>query len=423
MKTVYLIVITVIFCSCSTFKSQESQPFFGKVVMRGSEQIGEREPASVKEVVNLDILKDFVLLDSYGKEIRYRLETRFWTNKDQAYLKKKLDRVVQKTLYDVLEDIKKADIAKEKGESESSVSVTSSLKDHFVQHLLKEFVKTLYLYKILNGTFQFDIAVVPLDDNPLTFATEFSSNQLVIYPDENISPASLSKELEQGSMDLPKRIARLEFPHQREGDIFLAGNISVAFKLVDFDINPLRPIPNTKKNAVKGTIIYRKYIRKGVKYFTFRCHKKSCHKMKINDIEYDDDRYLTVDYIYNFNLKNLLPKLDIVRFYPGTLKGRGYYKTGIFSHLATVWDREEKSVKGSWLLSGKYKHQPFTFKLRKIELNLIKNKISVEGYTLVKGMYDESGVDSKIKRFLRQNHQELINSLEISPYLMGRGEE
>jgi hypothetical protein len=313
-------------------------------------------------------------------------------------------------MHDVLTDLQKSEIELEKGES-SEFSLTGSLKDHLIGHLIKEFVKTLYIYKIVNGTFQIDISIVPLQDNSENFDNELSSNQLVQFP---VKESGLAEFLNEKNTGLPKRIMRVNFPLS-EDDQFLAGNISIAFKLADFDINPLRPIPNPKKNSVKGQLIYRKYMRRN----NVDSRSVSMKNVTISNTDIKDGSNLfTVDYMYKFNLGSLIPQAKKIDIHFGRLEGRGHYKTGMFSYLRSLFERKEKSIKKSpWVIKGKYRSSGFQFAVKELSFNVEKKKFDLNGH--MKGARRLRTVNHEDRRgiySMEKNGKKLIEHLKLKSY-------
>ncbi len=366
MNKTCLLAVLILMASCSTYNNQSKSSAFGEYVQDVS---AKRKPASVSSPLNVSLLEDFVLLDDYGKQVHYRMETSFWTNKDQQYLGKKLKAVLSKTMHDVLLDMKSA--------GDKKISLVASMKGNITGHLLNEFVKTLYFYKIVSGTFQFDIAIVPLTDSPKNFSNELSSNQLLQFS----STGNMSKLLQQKDHGVAKQISKVFFPVKGD-EQFLGGNISIAFKLLDFDINPLKPIPNIKKNAVKGQIVYRKYLRKNnLDMSSVNTRQVSFSSVKIRE---GKSQHITADYIYDFNLAHLIPALQRVDIWPGVLKGRRHYATGVISHLKSVFQKKESSIKGkNWQVRGTSLinniDAPFYLSLKKISYFSEQHKFKVTG--------------------------------------------
>jgi predicted Rdx family selenoprotein len=341
------------------------------------------------------------------------MESSFWTSKDKEYLRKKLKRVLQQTMHDVLMDLKKGS-----KDHEKQGAITALIKKHAVEYILKEFVKTLYLYKIVNGNFEFNISVVPYPDTSASFDNEFSSNQLIIVPVDG----SLSSYLKQDELGLPEKIAQVKFP-QSDNPYFVGGNLSLRIKLLDFDFNPLKPIPNTKKNAIKGEIVIRKYYKMNLPTEQLRTAQL---QMKL-DTKKGRDTYFTVDNIYKFNLKKLSPQFHQTILYPGVLQSRRHMKTGLLSHLTYLRFKHEKSLRGrKWLFRGEYLQQNLnsnflatvrhiSFTPRKgleLDINVVSDQI----------LSSEEEISTTPTEF-KQSLTEIIGFLNISQYLQNFSSE
>ena len=123
-----------------------------------------------------------------------------------------------------------------------------------------------------------------------------------------VSVGSLSEYLsreEEGQVD---RIIKANLPYVGEKQ-YQGGSITLWVKVLDTAWNPLKPIPNPKKNAIKGFLRFRKYLRVNRKE-SIEALKGPVELLHITPSDEGGPIYYTVDLIKTFNLQELTPKLD-----------------------------------------------------------------------------------------------------------------
>ncbi len=272
-----------------------------------------REPAadllSIVEAADLRLYQDFFHTETHQKQLRQNVRFKLWTDMDSQYLKDKtkqaLDEAIAKTFAP-------------NGEGK----LVEKLKRNIMSEFLEEFVKTLTFYKIVNGTIQFDFYFLPEADSPSDFSNELASNRLIRLKEAGTLGSKL-QELDTWTVTgqfarMRSSLAQLSNPGA-EGDYRYAGGvISINIKLLDmrWDIFH-RPIPNTKKNAVKGFVRYRRYfIRKDLKSDLDACGKLA---FSSENSQGSGRQFVTVDIYKGFNLANFLPQRETLEVFPGRL--------------------------------------------------------------------------------------------------------
>jgi predicted Rdx family selenoprotein len=186
---------------------------------------------------------------------------------------------------------------------------------------------------------------------------------------------------------------------------------------LDFDFNPLRPIPNTKKNAVKGEVIIRKYYQMNLPVESLRTTQL---QMQL-DTKKGRDTYFTMDNIYEFNLKQLTPKFTKTVLYPGVLKSRRHMKTGLLSHLTYLRFKREKTVKGrKWVFHGKYLQQNlnenFSATIKRISFTP-KKGVVLDIYVTADQVLSRDEETSTTPKEFKESTDEIINFLNVNRYL------
>ncbi|MCM2277831.1 MAG: hypothetical protein NDJ89_07115 [Oligoflexia bacterium] len=276
-----------------------------------------REPASAGlteffKGVDGKLLSDFFQLDTRGKQLRYRVQSRLWTSMDDEYLQEQARRALNDAIARTLET---KDIEKRSGEEPS---LASRLKGNLMESFLEEFVKTWKFYKIVNGTLQLDLYFLPERDSPSDYGPELASNGLVRMNDTGSLAARL-RELDEASFTRRIHAAGKFVPGKgfADGDPlrYVGGVITLNIKILDSRWKPLQKLlPSPRKNAVKGYIRYRRYFAGR----ELAASDGACGKGAFEG-NAAGDRFTTVDVYKTFNLEKLAPKAERLEVFPGRI--------------------------------------------------------------------------------------------------------
>ena len=259
--------------------------------------VEKREPASSLD--NLDnhvaFVREFVSPNSEGKHIRYKMSFSFNTSMDKAYLKETAQQAFEYAVAKTL-GVSEKMLQEQNGRD----SLLNRFKGNLTEALLQEFVKTLYVYKILNGTIQVNLQFSPEPDSPYSMQNELANNHLVHFGDTNSTWQKLDVLLNQSATNQSANLVHnplVKENVQKEGKAFIGGNITLWLKLVDLNWEPFKqPIPRTRENAVKGFIRFRKFYIAEHNAFP----KLICPQVK---------PLVTEDTYLNFNIANMKPTL------------------------------------------------------------------------------------------------------------------
>lgn len=221
-------------------------------------------------------LSDFLDLDTHNRQIRYQMESDYWTNADQERMLQGLRKVINTSLEQSFIDLNK------NPEQNNLVEV---VKGHIVKSVLKQFLFNHSFFNFLKYDFQFNLKLVPYLDNVNQFDNELSSNQLIDTTLEEMSLYDFVTGPNEGLPQKTLKIIPLITKQDKWG--FLSGQIMLEFQTI--------------KGLSPGStdLTYRKYFY----------HPRT----KI--------QFLTIDTIYNFALAGKDPTLKKVVIYPGQMKG------------------------------------------------------------------------------------------------------
>ncbi len=247
------------------------------------------------------VYRHYFSLDTQGKRVRYAVEFRFGTDMDQEYLRNRARAAFQTA------------IAKTLGAENPEKGLMARFKGNLMEGVLEEFVYTLYVLKIINGTIQVDLNFFPVADDPGSFQNELANNHLVV----DGARGALAKRMEQNSTDVERWKNGLALGSQA------GGAVTLWLKLVDMNWDPLnRLVPKPKENAVKGYFRFRQFTTlENLNLSGLACSGPT----KITSFRFQpgkkqpavDRQVLTVDVVKSFNLKNLLPRNESLEIYPG----------------------------------------------------------------------------------------------------------
>lgn len=338
-KSKYIYLTLSLFCLFLSARHTESY-------WSNQESKHKRTPSSLELLSQKD---PQVYSDFFGKDKKMKVE--FWTDKDEESIKKRSRLALHQAMSETLLASKSKKLTKE------------IFKNNLIESFSRNFLKSLYLLKIANGTFQIDLHFEP--SQAKQFEELMNSNQLIDQSDKGTLLDSLTERPRSLDKELIGRIPQnQESPYQA-----LGGSITLWFKILDLSWNPIDPIPNPKENAVKGFVKYRRYFSMkrdwnpvleldGIKAkFNSKWETKSA------------PRILTVDITNRFNLKSLIPKPEKLEIFFGKILLPKKYKTGFLKNI----DLFSKDVRvNNLLLEG----EGFSFKLKKLEFDLLEQSFS-----------------------------------------------
>jgi len=281
-----------------------------------------RAPASgggvfkILEGIDPELTRDFFSAETYGKNLRFTVRAKLWTDLDKPYM--------QENLKSALEDA----VAKTLDPASGASPLTQVLKKNLMSEFMQHFVYRLGVLKLVNGTVQVDFHFLPESDDAQTLVQEMASNQLVRFG----AVGTLGKQLAdldswsvtQQVRDMtPKIIALRQAVGKDMENVLVGGTVSLYLKLLDTHWRISKPIPNTGKNAVKGFVRYRRYF---VRPSALPSQAAACEDplVKLDRLEWDSKKsnpaqFYTVDVYKSFNLKGMIPEPDTVEIFPGRL--------------------------------------------------------------------------------------------------------
>lgn len=301
--------------------------FFLGLLLASCSHGGNRAPSSEAPATEGDPLAldttlytDFFTVETGGKRLKYRMEFRFHTDIDKEHLRTRAFAAFQTALAKTL--------------STNEATLANRLKKNVMESILEEFVYTLYVLKIINGTIQADVHFFPVNDSPFDLTAELDNNNLILGDQRG----KLALKLEDlGSKTDTQRIAaamKNEVVRARaeSGEYkYLGGSISLWIKIADLRWNPLEKfLPDPKKNAVKGFLRFRRhYLADPLRKAGIDCGSG----LRLKELRFgpskeatDTKQFVTVDVYKDFNLGSLLPKNESADIYFGLLlptnKGR-----------------------------------------------------------------------------------------------------
>lgn len=382
-----------------------------------------REIASFKHLVDPLILEDYFINESYNKYMSYELEPRFWTSLDGKYLKTKASLALHETFTKTFIQMEK----------ENEHNLTAVFKKNLLDTVVNQYIKTLNFYKIFNGAFQFDFNFTPKEHRFLTYDDELSSNQLVIHNKKN----NLHQMMVKPDHSWAKAVHLSKTPHSGEQYQYNGGSISVWLKLLDLNLLKLQnPVPNPKKNALKGYIRYRKY---------FRVNEPSKINLEINNdlisskmLHFKKNSkenfiYMTVDIYQKFNLKSMIPQNDKMVINFGSIIPNNLNRDSIFKDMINMFSNEKKIETATLTLRGETKSasgkQKFRTKIETLVYSFVDkkftnhSKIHTKLHTSYRSSQGSGHLKLKIKNsILKNNKQQLIKAFHLDKFSSDLGQ-
>ena len=295
---------------------------------------------------SLEIYRDYFSYPTYQKYLSYDLSLNFRTDKDEPYVKRVLQKSLRETIRTSL--IQKKAITTEEGIEIHDKGLVALIKGNLVNSLVDNFVKTIKVYKIINGTFQIDLNFVPRSQKEFGYDAELNSNELVNWSKKD----SLYEELMEEEQPFHQKVLETAVPSSSNTYQYKGGQITIWFKVMD--LVPTVKIPNPKKRGVKGFIRLRRYYRAPelantepfIEDKDFRLnmvHFKSLKKRNKNGVS---ENFVTADIYKEFDLENPVPKLDRVELHFGKVLPDNFHKNSLIGKLFAY---KEKTIETSEL--------------------------------------------------------------------------
>lgn len=365
--------------------------------------------------VDIDLITDYFDYPTYGKLINHKIRTNFYTNKNEKYLKEKSLRTIQEAFQKTFEH--------KKPEEKAAKLFTKNLYSEFIDN----FIKTIQITKIVNGQFQFDFEFSPEINQSIEFTKELSTNDLI----DTRNQESLLEIVDAPQKDITDEILDIPWPDSGDYYQYVGGNITVWFKVLDLVWKPTSPIPNPKKNAVKGFLRFRKYFK--VNPQNSKLHLIENRFFNIENIIFmkedeSDLRYVTVDVYKTFDLENLTPQLDRMEIHFGKLKPSNEIHDSILENLISK-DKPDINT-GDLILRGFYvsdfesqKKLQVQIKIKSLIYDFKSDEFDEESKIIVSTdgnrlPQSQMGlIKNEVRdRLLRMSSTELLNALEIERF-------
>ncbi|MCP4913479.1 MAG: hypothetical protein GY909_10185 [Oligoflexia bacterium] len=386
-----------------------------------------RSPAQIDSVLSKIVVKnveDYFIYETYQKFLEFDLEIQVRTNKKKDYYQRKTKLAIHHALAKTFADV---------GVEGNTKAFTQLVKENLISSFVKHFVKTIRIFQIMSGEFQIDLNFIPRAEKQLNYNSQLKTNQLISYDRVN----ELSLFLNEEEKRLDQKILSFEIPPSTKTFQYKGGQISIWLKLLDMDFDFDNPIPNPKKNAIKGFVRYRKYYRANNLNAIFPNLKGEYHQLTevhFKKMENFSDSMVTLDHYKSFNLGNMIPQNDSLEIYFGKMKADNFYREGFFGK---IFGKKHKDVDTAELfINGKAKYKgkekEIKVSLRKLVYDFKTEKFRNKSRLNVRMKGDINGIKknellSKIKsNLIVENPYEMIKGLHLDTiidFTQGKEEE
>ncbi|GAB4011293.1 MAG: hypothetical protein Fur0010_05400 [Bdellovibrio sp.] len=306
---------------------------------QSSSSISRLPAATNWSEIDIDLITDYFDYPTFGKLINQKIRTNFYTNKNERYLKEKSLKTIQEAFQKTFEH--------KRTEEKAAKLFTKNLYSEFIDN----FIKTIQITKIVNGQFQFDFEFVPEINQKIEFTNELSTNDLIDIRNQE----SLLEIVDTPPKEITDEILDIPWPDSGDYYQYVGGNITAWFKVLDLIWKPSSPIPNPRKNAVKGFLRFRKYFKVNPQNSKLQLIKNRFFNIENIIFTKGDESnhtYVTVDVYKTFDLENLNPQLDRMEIYFGKLKPSNEIHDSILENLISK-DKPDINT-GDLILRGFY---------------------------------------------------------------------
>lgn len=413
-----VVLICTTFFSAKHLKKRDKFWASQRSIQDPSSLGASRSPADTGSFSKIVVknVEDYFIYETYQKFLEFDLQIQVRTNKKKDYYKKKTKLAIHHALAKTFAEV---------GMEGNSKGFAQLAKENLISSFVKHFVKTVRIFQIVSGEFQIDLNFVPRAEKQLNYNSQLKTNQLISYDRVN----ELSLFLNQEEQRLDQKILSFEIPPSTKTFQYKGGQISIWLKLLDMDFDFDQPIPNPKKNAIKGFVRYRKYYRANNLNAIFPNLKGDFHQLTevhFKKIDEQKDSMVTLDHYKSFNapgsgLANMIPKNDSLEIYFGKMKSDNFHREGFFGKL---FGKKHKDVDTAELfINGKAKYngseREIKVSLRKLVYDFnderfkSKSRINVRMKGDINGI-KKSEIVSKIKSSLiKEDPFQMIKELHL----------
>ena len=387
----------------------------------GDQALQGRNPASAQQD-NLPVLdlpqlipfEDYFQYDTHNGYVTYDMGVSFWTDKGlrhfKKYGKKAIEDGLKKTFGEMMKD------------SSGNKKLPATAPKFIIKEAINKFVYNLKFYKLIDLNFELDLEFAPRNVNFNNYYEELQTNQLV-----NIDKkGTLVKSLNSFDQTLPQKILTADIPSTGHIYQYLGGAITIAPEILDTTWKITKPIPNPKKNALKGLVRLRKYYRVNqTQNFDLKTLFKDQKDLDVDVTLFKTKKkfktpFITVDTIYSFNLENLLPKKERVVIHFGKLISLDKKHDNIVKRILQVFKKSNDIKTSDLIITGKYTGhgeimpENFEAQLKRIEYDVKKKKFTKVNFHTFSGASATSDVEYDLKQgLLKGNAEEFIKQLEL----------
>jgi hypothetical protein len=302
------------------------------------------------DIPSLKVLEDYFQYDTYSGYVSYDMDVQFWSDKGLRHFKKTGRKAIEDGFKKTFEDI-----VKSKGQK----ALPETAPSFVMKEMINKFVFNLKFYKLIDADFEIDLMFTPRNIDYSGYAHQLETNQLVNLETKN----SLLREYNNHNLTFLEKILAAKIPSSGHVYQYIGGAITIAPELLDTTWTIRKPIPDPKRNALKGKVILRKYYRinqpdvfRIEDLFNSNDLKVSLAGFKSeSDIKED---YLTVDTIYNFNLAGLVPEKEKVVVHFGKLVSLDKKHDNIIKRIFQAFKKSNDIKTSSFFIQGSSMARP-----------------------------------------------------------------
>ncbi len=292
---------------------------------------------------SLEIYRDFFSYPTYQKYLSYDLGLNFRSDKDNQYIKDTMRKTLHESIRTSL--IEKDAELSEEGIEAHDKGLTTLIKGHLIHNLIDNFVKTVKVYRIANGTFQIDLNFTPRVQAQFGYDEELKSNEFINWSKKG----TLKSLVESEEKPFHQKILETPVPFGDQTYQYKGGQVTLWFKVMD--MVPQLQLPNPKKRAVKGFIRLRRYFRAPqlannkpfIEDEDFRLNMVHFKSLKQKNRIGVKENFVTVDLYKEVNLENPKPVLDRVELHFGKVLPDNFHKNSLIGRLFAYKDKVIKT--------------------------------------------------------------------------------
>ena len=345
-----------------------------------------------------NLYSDFFMPNTFGHMIQYKIIPRILTDKDNTFIKERLQNIVQSSLaQNILFPATKEN------------PFQHNLQNNLIEQFIKKFIEGLEIIKVQNGEFQVDLEFTPKENRNFNFNKILDSNDLI----NHYQKGNLTDFLTDQEKPLTEIVASNKIPLDGHTYQYTGGIISIR-------VNTTKD-KTYEQQKTKGIVRYRRFIRVNrLPDIDFHLEKD---KFKVEYIHFKRNKsffnpFITVDIHKSFRPDQETPELETLSINFGDILPSHTDKKGVWTNL--LGKKETSISTGIMKFHGEFNQVSYVAEVSNLIWEFKRGNFSKDSnikIILTNKVENAGEIKNQIKdNLLRKYGYAIIDSFEIERF-------